>query len=159
VDFTSGHNWTDTPPPVCFHLGQIRAFAPHQAGFIFGHIGTDAPPQVCFHLGQIRAFAPHQAGLIFGHIGTDAPPQACFHLGQIRAFTPHQAGFIFGHIGTTIKWASSSVTTISDRRGPCAHNAARAHAVTYPAEGHLEDYAPYGKRGGSIALSELQKRT
>jgi hypothetical protein len=32
---------------------------------------------------------------------------------------------------------------ISDRRGPCALNAVRAHAVTYPAEGHLEDYAPY----------------
>jgi hypothetical protein len=46
---------------------------------------------------------------------------------------------------------------ISDRRGPCALNAARAHAVTYPAEGHLEDYAPYGKRGGSIASSVLRK--
>jgi hypothetical protein len=32
---------------------------------------------------------------------------------------------------------------ISDRRGPCALNAARAHAVTYPAEGHLKDYAPF----------------
>jgi hypothetical protein len=51
------------------------------------------------------------------------------------------------------------VTTISDRRGPCALNAARAHAVTYPAEGHFEDYAPYGKHGGSIASSELRKRT
>jgi hypothetical protein len=38
--------------------------------------------------------------------------------------------------------ASTSITTISDRRGPCALNAIRAHAVTYPAEDHFEDYAP-----------------
>jgi hypothetical protein len=36
--------------------------------------------------------------------------------------------------------------------GPC-------HAVTYLVEGHLEDYAPYGKRGGSIASSVLRKCT
>jgi hypothetical protein len=52
-----------------------------------------------------------------------------------------------------------SVTTISDRRGSCAPNAARAHAATYPAEGQFEDYAPYGEHGGSIALSELRQRT
>jgi hypothetical protein len=56
-----------------------------------------------------------------------------------------------------VKQTSSSVTTISDRRGPCALNAVRAHAVTYPAEGHLEDYAPL--HGGSIASSALRKHT
>jgi hypothetical protein len=34
------------------------------------------------------------------------------------------------------------VTTISDRLASRAPNAIRAQAVTYPAEGHLEDYAP-----------------
>jgi hypothetical protein len=57
-----------------------------------------------------------------------------------------------------IKRASPSVTTISDKRGPCALNAIRAHAVTYPAEGHFEDYAPPGVYGGSIASSKLRKR-
>jgi hypothetical protein len=47
--------------------------------------------------------------------------------------------------------------TISDRLDACALNAARAHAVTYPAEGHLEDYAPL--HGGSIASSVLRKHT
>jgi hypothetical protein len=32
--------------------------------------------------------------------------------------------------------------TISDELGSRAPNAIRAQAVTYPAEGHLEDYAP-----------------
>jgi hypothetical protein len=41
-----------------------------------------------------------------------------------------------------IKRTSSSVTTISDGLGSGALNTVRAHAVTYPAEGHLEDYAP-----------------
>jgi hypothetical protein len=31
---------------------------------------------------------------------------------------------------------------ISDERGPCAHNAIHTHTVTYPTEGHFEDYAP-----------------
>jgi hypothetical protein len=44
---------------------------------------------------------------------------------------------------------------ISDRLGSGAPNAVRAHAVTYLAEGHLEDYAPL--RGGSIASMALQK--
>jgi hypothetical protein len=58
-----------------------------------------------------------------------------------------------------VKRTLSSFTTISDRRGPCALNAARAHTVTYPAEGHLEDYAPYRKHGGSIASSVLRNHT
>jgi hypothetical protein len=33
---------------------------------------------------------------------------------------------------------------INDRLGSGALNAVRAHAVTYPAEVHLEDYAPFG---------------
>jgi hypothetical protein len=37
--------------------------------------------------------------------------------------------------------------TISDRRGPCTLNAICAHAVTYPAEGHCEDYAPLERMG------------
>jgi hypothetical protein len=54
-----------------------------------------------------------------------------------------------------IKRTSPSVMTISDMLGPCALNAARAQAVTYPAEGHLEDYAPLC--GGSITSSTLRK--
>jgi hypothetical protein len=56
-----------------------------------------------------------------------------------------------------MKRTSSSDMTISDRRGPCALNAARAHAVTYPAEGHLEDYAPLHRDG--IASMALRKHT
>jgi hypothetical protein len=41
-----------------------------------------------------------------------------------------------------IKRTSPSVTTISDGLGSRALNAVCAHAVTYPAEGHLGDYAP-----------------
>jgi hypothetical protein len=71
-----------------------------------------------------------------------------------RAFTQAKSGPL-----RRVKRTLSLVTTISDRRGTCALNAARAHAVTYPAEGHLEDYAPYIKRGGSIASSVLRKHT
>jgi hypothetical protein len=39
---------------------------------------------------------------------------------------------------------------ISDRLGSGAPNAVRAHAITYPAEGHLEDYAPLRGRGHSF---------
>jgi hypothetical protein len=53
---------------------------------------------------------------------------------------PHQAGFTFGHDD-------------SDRLGSGALKGVRAHAVTYPAEGHLEDYAP--PSGGSIASTML----
>jgi hypothetical protein len=54
-----------------------------------------------------------------------------------RAFTQAKSGPL-----RRIKRTSSSVESISDRRGPCALNATRAQAVTYPAEGHLKDYAP-----------------
>jgi hypothetical protein len=67
-----------------------------------------------------------------------------------RAFSQAKSGPLH-----RIKRTSPSATTISDRLGPCALNAARAQAVTYPAEGHLEDYAPLC--GGSIASSALQK--
>jgi hypothetical protein len=72
---------------------------------------------------------PHQADFIFGQIRTDATLQACAYSGQIGALC-------------RIKRTSSSVTTISDRLGSGALNAVRAHVVTYPAEGHLKDYAP-----------------
>jgi hypothetical protein len=41
------------------------------------------------------------------------------------------------------------ITTISDRRGPGALNANRAHTVTYPTEVHSEDYAPAERVGGA----------
>jgi hypothetical protein len=69
-----------------------------------------------------------------------------------RAFTQAKSGPL-----RRIKRASSSVMTISDRLGACALNAARAHAVTYPTEGHLGDYAPLHE--GSIASSALRKHT
>jgi hypothetical protein len=72
---------------------------------------------------------PHQADFIFGQIVTDATLQSCAYLGQIEALC-------------RIKRTSPSVTTISDRLGSGALNAVRARAVTYPAEGSLEDYAP-----------------
>jgi hypothetical protein len=84
---------------------------------------------------------PHQVDFIFGQIGTDATLQACVYSGQIGALR-------------RIKRTSPSVTTISDRLGSGALNAVRAHAVTYPTEGHLEDYAP---QGGSIASTTLRK--
>jgi hypothetical protein len=68
-----------------------------------------------------------------------------------RAFSRAKSGPLY-----RIK-QTSPVTTISDRLGPCALNAARAHAVTYPAEGHIEDYAPLHR--GSIASSALRKHT
>jgi hypothetical protein len=69
-----------------------------------------------------------------------------------RAFTQAKSGPL-----RRIKRMSSSVMSISDRRGPCALNAARAQAVTYPAELHLEDYAPL--HGGGIASTALRKHT
>jgi hypothetical protein len=88
-----------------------------------------------------RGLVPRQADFIFGQIRTDATLQACAFSGQIGA-------------SYRVKRTPSSVTTISDRLGSGAPNAARAHAVTYRAEGHLEDYAPL--RGG-IASSVLRK--
>jgi hypothetical protein len=76
-----------------------------------------------------RGLTPHQADFSFGQIGTDATLQACAYSGQIVALR-------------RIKWTLPSVTMISDGLGSRALNAVRAHAVTYPAEGHLEDYAP-----------------
>jgi hypothetical protein len=87
-----------------------------------------------------RGLMPHQADFIFGQIETDATLQVCAYSGQIGVV--HR-----------IKRTSSSVTTISDRLGSGALNAVRARAVTYPAEGHLEDYAP--TQGGSIASTTL----
>jgi hypothetical protein len=76
-----------------------------------------------------RGLTPHQEDFTFGQIGTDATLQACAYLGQIGALR-------------RIKRTSPSVTTISDGLGSGALNAVRAHAVTYPVEGHIEDYAP-----------------
>jgi hypothetical protein len=76
-----------------------------------------------------RGLVPRQADFIFSQIRTDATLQECAYLGQIGA-------------SYHVKRTSSSVTTISDWLGSGAPNVARSHAVTYPAEGHLEDYAP-----------------
>jgi hypothetical protein len=72
---------------------------------------------------------PHQAGFIFGKILTDATLQACAYSGQVGALC-------------RIKRTSPWVMTISDRLGSGALNAVRARAITYPAEGRLENYAP-----------------
>jgi hypothetical protein len=74
-----------------------------------------------------RGLTPHQAGFTFGQIGTDATLRACSYSGQIGAL--HR-----------IKRTSPSATMISDSLGSRALEAVRA--VTYPAEGHFEDYAP-----------------
>jgi hypothetical protein len=144
---------------------------PHQADFIFGQIRTDATLQAYAYSGQIGALCrikrtsssvksgptprsrraltqaksgPYAAssGLHLRQIRTDATLQACAYSGQIGAFRRS-------------KRTSPSVTTISDRLGSGALNAVRAHVVTYPAEGHLKDYAP--PSGGSIASTALRK--
>jgi hypothetical protein len=149
---------TDAMLKACVSLGQIVALEPHQAGFTFGQVETDAAPSRALtqaksgpyaassglHLRSNRdrrhapgvrllrpnrGLTPHQADFIIGQIGTDATLQACAYSGQIGALR-------------RIKRTSSSVTTISDGLGSGALNAVRAHAVTYPVEGHLEDYAP-----------------
>jgi hypothetical protein len=76
-----------------------------------------------------RGLMPRQAGFLFGQIRTDAALRACVYSGRIVA-------------SCHVKRIFPSVTTISDRLGSRAPNAIRAQAVTYPAEGHLEDYAP-----------------
>jgi hypothetical protein len=73
-----------------------------------------------------RGLAPRQVVFLFGQIRTDASLQACVYSGRIVA--SHR-----------VKRSFSSVTTISDRLGPRAPKAIRAQAVTYPAEGYLED--------------------
>jgi hypothetical protein len=76
-----------------------------------------------------RGLVPRQADFLFSQIRTDATLQACVYSGQIGA-------------SCRVKRTFASVMTISDRLGPRAPNATRAQAVTYPTEGHLEDYAP-----------------
>jgi hypothetical protein len=76
-----------------------------------------------------RGLVPRQAGFFFGQIRTDASLRAWVYSGRIMA-------------SCHVKRAFPSVTTISDRLGSCAPKAIRAQAVTYPAEGHVEDYAP-----------------
>jgi hypothetical protein len=149
---------TDAMLEACVSLGQIVALRPHQADFTFGQVETEAAPSraltqakswpyaassgLHFRSNRDRRYAPgvhllrsnhgltpHQADFIFGQIRTDATLQACAYSGQIGAL--HR-----------IKRTSSSVTTISDGLGSGTLNAVRAHAVTYPAEGDLEDYAP-----------------
>jgi hypothetical protein len=63
---------------------------------------------------------------LFGQIRTDASLQACVYSGRIVA-------------SFRVKRFFSLVTTISDRLGARAPKAIRAEAVTYPAEGRLED--------------------
>jgi hypothetical protein len=123
------HIGTDAMLQACVFSGRIVAFRSHQAGFTFGQIGTDATLQACAYSGQIGASTPHRADFTFGRIVTDATLQACAYSGQIGASMPHQADFTFGHDD-------------SDGLGSRALNAVHAHAVTYPAEGHLGDYAP-----------------
>jgi hypothetical protein len=76
-----------------------------------------------------RGLAPRQTGFFFGQIRTDAALQACVYSGRIVA-------------SRRVRRSFPSITTISDRLGPCAPKAIHTQAVTYPAEGHLEDYAP-----------------
>jgi hypothetical protein len=73
-----------------------------------------------------RGLAPRQAGFFFSQIRTDATLQACVYSSRIVA-------------SCRVKRSFPSVTTISDRLGLRAPKAIRAQAVTYPAEGHLED--------------------
>jgi hypothetical protein len=75
-----------------------------------------------------RGLVPRQAVFSFGQIRTDTTLQACVYSGRIVA-------------SCRVKRSFPSITMISDRLGPCAPKAIRAQAVTYPAEGHLEDYA------------------
>jgi hypothetical protein len=75
-----------------------------------------------------RGLVPRQAVFSFGQIRTDTALQACVYSGRIVA-------------SCRVKRSFPSITTISDRLGLCAPKAIRAQAVTYPAEGHLEDYA------------------
>jgi hypothetical protein len=73
-----------------------------------------------------RGLAPRQAVCLFGPIVTDASLQACAYSGPIVA--SHR-----------VKRFVSSVKTISDGLGARAPKANRAWAVTYCAEGLLED--------------------
>jgi hypothetical protein len=165
---------TDAMLEACVSLGQIVALTPHLAGFTFGHIETEAAPSRALTqakswpyaassglhfrsnrdrrhapgvrlLRPNRGLSPHQADFNFGQIGTDATLQACAYSGQIVALR-------------RIKQTSSSVTTISDGLGSGALNAVRANAVTYLAEGHLEDYAPLkGERSFGALQNHSQK--
>jgi hypothetical protein len=155
--FSSGRVMTDATLLACVYSGQIGAFAPHQVDFSSGHVVTDATLLACVYSGQIGAFAPHQADFTFGRVVTDATLLACVYSGQIGALRAASRGLhlqscrdrrntLGVHLlrpnrgpSHRIKRASPSVTMISDRLGLCALNAVRA--VTYPAEGHLEDYA------------------
>jgi hypothetical protein len=147
-------------PPACFHPGQIGALAPRQADFIFGHIVTTRCPWRAFtqaKLGPLRRVKRTSSSVISGP--TQHPRRALTQAksGPLRRVKRTSSSVISGPMQRPrraltqaksgplrrVKRTSSSVTTISDRCGPCALNAARAHAVTYPAEGHLEDYAPY----------------
>jgi hypothetical protein len=168
ADFSFGQIGTDATLQACAYSGQIGASTPHQADFFFGQIGTTprsrrvltqakSGPYTAssgLHLQSNqdrrhapgvrllrpnRGLTPHQAGFTFGQIGTDATLRACSYSGQIGAL--HR-----------IKRTSPSATMISDSLGSRALEAVRA--VTYPAEGHFEDYAP---QGGSIDLTTLRK--
>jgi hypothetical protein len=172
--FTFGQIGIDATLQACAYSGQIGASTPHQADFTFGQIGTDATLQACAYSGQIGASTPHQADFTFVKSGPTPRSK--------RALTQAKSGPLrrikrtspLVKLGPTprsrraltqaksgppcrIKRTSAPVTTISDRLGSCALNAARARAVTYPTEGRLEDNAPL--RGGGIASTALRKHT
>jgi hypothetical protein len=172
--FIFGQIGIDTTLQACAYSGQIGASTPHQADFTFGQIGTDATLQACAYSGQIGASTPHQADFTFVKSGPtprskraltqakSGPPRRIKRTSPLvklgptprsrRALTQAKSG-----PPCRIKRTSAPVTTISDRLGSCALNAARARAVTYPTEGRLEDNAPL--RGGGIASTALRKHT
>jgi hypothetical protein len=148
-----------------------RGLTPHQADFIIGQIGTDATLQACAYSGQIGALRrikrtsssvksgpaprsrraltqaksgpPRRIKRTSSSVKSEPAPRSRRALTQAKSGPPRR-----------IKRTSPSVTMISDGLGSGALNAVRAHAVTYPTEGHLEDYAP---QGGSIASTTLRK--
>jgi hypothetical protein len=137
-----------------------RGPMPRQADFIFGHIGTDATPPTGVYSSQIealrrvkrtsssvisgpmqcprRAFIQAKSGPLHRVKRTSSSVISGPTQRPRRAFIQAKSGPL-----RRIKRSSYSVTMISDGRGRCALTAAHAHAVTYPVEGHLEDYAPF----------------
>jgi hypothetical protein len=150
---------TNATPLACVFSGQIVALRPHQAGFTFGQIGTDAAPPACVYSGQIwplrrikrispsvksgltprsrralteaKSGPPRRIKRTSPSVKSGLTPRSRRALTQAKSGPPRR-----------IKRSAPSATTISDRLGSCALDAVCAHAVTYPAEGHLEDYAP-----------------
>jgi hypothetical protein len=136
-----------------------RSLVSRQAVFIFGQVRTDATLQACACSDQIGASCRVKRTSSSVKSGPTQHSRRAFTRAESwplcrvkrasssvksgptqrsrRAFTQAESWPL-----CRIKRTFPSVTTISDRLGSCAPNAIRAQAVTYPAEGHLEDYAP-----------------